>query len=296
VPTTDLGYYVFVGNQKRALARTILRLCLLVFAAAILASCHAPDASIAFIDPILAAAVPDSMEWYAAAARRVVVLPETDAAATLYADIDTMKPRAIVLSPLLGSELLPILGRDETTRVAYIGYTMPTAHSRLFSATFTAVEAAEAAASVLAARAAHQSAMLAYAVFAGYPPETSARAAEALAQAYGKAGGIDPPRVEIIAEPFSQALADRLRSLDIRAAYVSAPEGETERWMAQAFDQSAYVIAARAFPLRPALTLAKAQVVWDMKATLDDVIIRLNASQNGDKPGIWQILPSKAVP
>jgi len=248
------------------------------------------------MDPILAAAVPDSTAWYAAAARRVIVLPETDAVAALYADIDTMKPRAVVLSPLLGSEIAPILGRNETTRVAYIGYAMPTAHPRLFSATFTVVEAAEAAGTILAARAASQGTGLVYAILAGFPPGTSAVAAEALVQAYGRAGGIDAPRVEILAEPFSQQLADRLRSLDIRTAYVSAPEGETERWMAQAFDRSAYMIAARAFPLRPSLTLAKAQVVWDMKATLGAVLKRLDADQNGDNPGIWQVLASKAVP
>lgn len=264
--------------------------------AAALVSCHAHDAAIAFLDPILAAAVPEAGAWYAAAARRVVVLPETATAATLYADIDTIKPRTIVLSPLLGSELAPLLGRDETTRVAYVGYATPVAHPRLVSATFTAVEAAEAAGAVLAARMTRQGDGLAYALFAGYPPEISARAAEALLRAYGKSGGIDPPRVETLAEPFSQALADRLRSLDIRAACVLAPEGETERWIAQAFDRSAYVIAARAFPLGPALTLAKVQVVWDMRATLGDVIRRLDAGRNGDTPGLWRVLPSHAVP
>lgn len=296
MPTSELGYYVSVGNQKRALARTFLRLCRLVITVAVLASCHAPDAAIAFVDPVLAAAVPDAGAWYAEVARRVVVLPESAAAATLHADIDSSKPRTIVLSPLLGSELAAILGRNETARVAYVGYATPTAHPRLVSSTFTAVEAAEAAGAALAARPAPLNAGLAYALFAGYPPEFSARAAEALVRAYGKAGGIDPPRVEIIAEPFSQTLADRLHSLDIRAACLLAPEGEIERWISQAFDRSAYVIAARAFPLGPALTLAKAQVVWDMRSTLGDVIRRLDAGQNGDAPGIWRVLPSRAVP
>lgn len=244
----------------------------------------------------MAGAVPDATAWYAAAAGKVIVLPEANAASTLYADIDAMKPRAVVLSPLLGSEIAAILGRDDDTRVAYAGYMTPMAHPRLFSATFSTVGAAELAGTVLASRATQIGTGLEYAIFAGYPTEIATQAAESFVQAYDKAGGTEPPRVEILPEPYSQQLADRLRSLDIRAAYVSAPQGVTERWISKAFDGSAFIIVERAFPLRQTATMAAIQIIWDMKATLRLVIRRLEEGHNGDIPGVWQASSSKPGP
>jgi hypothetical protein len=276
--------------------RSVYWLFLLIFTAVALVSCNGSRAPIAFIDPVLAGAVPDSTAWYAAAASKVIVLPEAHAATTLYADIDAMKPRAVLLSPLLGSEIAAILGRDNDTRVAYAGYTTPVAHPRLFSATFSMVGAAELAGTVLASMTARTGTELIYAIFAGYPTEIATRAAESLVQAFGKAGGAEPPRVEILPEPYSQRLADRLKSLDIRAAYVSVPEGMTERWISQAFDSSAFIIAERAFPLHQTATMATVQIIWDMKATLRIVIKRLEEGQNGDIRGVWQATSSKAGP
>ena len=260
-----------------------------------LAACAAAHASIAFIDPILASAVPEAKSWYSAAARTVVVLPETGTSATLYADIEAKKPRSIALSPLLGSEIAAILGRDDHTAVVYAGPTSPEPHPRLFSATFAIDQAARMAGTMLATSAHSTSGGLVCAVFAGYQPQMAARAADAFSQAYEQAKGAAAVRLITVTEPFSQTAAEELRALDIRAAFVSAPEDETERWIAQAFDRSTMIIAARAFPVRTSLTMASVQLVWDMKTTLRLIEERLKTGKSGDNPGIWQAFPSKAT-
>lgn len=295
VPTTDPGYYDFVRKQKGAIISALLKLSLIIAATASLSACDAAYASIAFVDPILAGAVPEAKAWYAAAARTVIVLPETGTAAALYAGIEAHNPQAIVLSPLLGSEISAILERDDHTAVVYAGSTSPEPHPRLFSATFSIDEAARMAGAMLARSGHSMGGGLVCAVFAGYPPRIAAQASEAFTLSYGEAESAAAVRLITLTEPFSQMVAEQLRSLDIRAAYVSAPEDETERWIAQAFDRSTLVVTARAVPLRPTLSMAAVQLVWDMEATLRLVEQRLEAGKSGDSPGIWQVLPSNAM-
>lgn len=275
--------------------RSLLGFFLAVAAAANLSACDPARASVAYVDPILAVAVPEARSWYATAARQVVVLPETDTTAALYADIDSKKPRSIVLSPLLGSEVDAILGRDATTAVIYAGYTSPAPHPRLFTATFSITEPSRMAGTMLAAIGRASGDGLVCAVFAGFPPDAEASASEAFASACAAAGNPGAPRILTIAEPFSQALAEQLRSLDVRAAYLCAPEDQAERWLAQAFDRSATVVVARAFPLRPERTLASVQLVWDMQASLALVDSGRRAGKSGDIAGVWRALPAKST-
>ncbi len=255
----------------------------------LLASCRGPAGSVAFVDPVLAYLSPGTVRSFSSVAAEAIVLPDTGSQAALYAALDDAAPEAVFLTPLLGSEIRTILSRNGGARVAYLGTASPEPDTRLYAAVFSSADAAAAGGRLAAEEASRiggASPVRVAAVFSG-ADDTGARAA-AFVAAYASAGGIGEPIVEFSAAGFSQAVAERLRAMDVRAAYIAASPGDTERWAVEAFDPYAFVACEYALPADRPGSSADAFVAWDVARTLADLGESLSEGRPGSIPGAWK--------
>ena len=246
----------------------------------------------AFIDPVFAYAAPEAAKAFGETVRETVVLPDAGTSAALYASLDATRPSWVFLSPLLASEINGILSRDESTRVAYLGDASPSAAPRLCTATFSSVDASRLAGARAAAESMKATGLDAFGVGAVF---VEREAADAFVAAYSAAGGQGESFVEMAPYGFSQAAADRLKALDIRVGYVSASPKDSERWVRQAFDQYAFVLAEFPLPSERPVSAADALVAWDMDATLSVLHDVMTAGRDGNSPGIWRFLLLPAI-
>jgi len=255
----------------------------------LIVTCRGPAGSLAIVDPVFAYLSPESMASFATTAREMTVLPESNLSASLYAVIDTKKPETVILSPLLASEITSILGRNDETRVAYLGPAPIQPHPRLYAALFSSVDAAEMAgrlAAVEASRLSGEGLVRVAAVFSGSSEQE--KLSEAFSRSFSEEGGPGTPLVELAPAGFSQDSADRLRALDIRIAYIAASPRDTNRWIRQGFDQYSFVIAENPLPSRPTDSRPDAFVCWDIDATLDMLEKNLSDGMAGVSGGRWK--------
>lgn len=277
-------------NAARAAPRLTAALAALLLAP--IASCRGPEGSLAVIDPVFAYLSPDGAKSFGSAARDAVTLPENGASAALYAAVDSARPRIVFLSPLLSPEIQAILSRDESARVAYLGNASPRPDARLYAAVFSSADAATMAAPIVASESAKIGAEArTAAVFAGIPDADAVSAA--FIEAFKAAGGRPEPILEVSQQGFSQAVADRLKAMDIRAAYIAAPPRDAERWASQAFDLSAFVVIEQGLPPSPTVSSADAFISWDIGASLSSLAERMEEEMPGTFPGAWKSAPTE---
>jgi hypothetical protein len=238
----------------------------------------------------MAYAVPSTARLFSSVVRDVVALPESGTSAALYAGIEELSPRVVFLSPLLSSEIETILSMDPSRIVAMYGEGSPKAEPRLYVAEFSRVEAARLAGAFVAAEVNQGAAGLKVAaIFSGSTMESRRSASEAFNAAFLSAGGTGTPSLELVTEDYSHEVARKLASLDIRAAYVSAPPDTVERWVREAFDPFASIIAEYALPSDQMETHAGALVTWDVGSTLKRLSEAIEASNNERIPGTWSV-------
>jgi hypothetical protein len=253
-------------------------------------SCQSPNGTAGFIDPVFAYAVPSSARLFASEVRSVTILPDEGTSAALYASLKESSPRVVLLSPLLASEIDTILSMDESKTVAIFGEGTRKIRSRLYSAEFSSIEAARLAGSAMAtAEKTLESGTLVCALFAGASLDGSRKAATAFSEAYAASGGDENPLIEMVEEGFSQELAKKLASLDIGTAYVSTPLESTERWIREAFDSHAFIMAELPLPSERHQTLADALVIWDISSTLRLLFAGIENGNNERIAGAWKI-------
>lgn len=290
-----LGYYLPVDHINRLTASentcmVLPMLCILMTA------CQSPESSLAIIDPVFAYLSPDSVKTYASAAQEFTILPDSNASTTLYATLDTQAPKTVFLSPLLASEIEPILSRNDETRVVYLGTVHPKPHPRLLAAIFYESDAAAQGGELAAAESNRLMAKQANesppprvaAVFAGISEAESCSAA--FTKAYREAGGSGEPIIEISSQGFANSVAERLKTLDIRVGYISAAPRDAERWVRLAFDQYAYIALEYALPSRQTSSQADAFVIWDMDTTLSALVKKLSVHDSSPENGHWKIV------
>jgi len=254
----------------------------------LLASCRGPADSVAVVDPVLAYLSPAAVRSFSAVAGGATVLPETSTQAALYAALDEATPATVFLSPLLGSEIRTILSRNDGARVAYLGIASPEPDPRLYAAIFSSADAAAAGGRLAAEEASRirgDAPARVAAVFSG-AGDADERAA-AFVAAFAAAGGSGAPIVERSESGFSQAVAERLRAMDVRVAYVSAPPGDLERWAFEAFDPYAFVALEYALPADSGSS-ADAFIAWDVAGTLSLLSASLSDERPGSVPGAWK--------
>lgn len=279
------------GSVERRRSARSLRLSA-TLSAALACSCGGLAGSLAVVDPVLAYLSPAAAEAFGSYAEALVVLPDEGASAALYAAIDARAPATLFLSPLLASEIPYILARDGSTRVACVAITAPAPDPRLCAAVFSPADAA----SVAGAMAAEEAIRLAR---NASPPVVAAvlssgdEAREAFVAAYAAAGGPGEPVVELAEGGFSKAIAERLRTMDVRVAYVSVPPDQTARWLESAFDGYAFRIVAEAFPADGLRLSSDATIAWDLDATLAELAGLLRSGGSGNVPGRWKAEPSR---
>ena len=178
----------------------------------------------------------------------------------------------------------------------YLGNARPKPNPRLYAAVYSSIDAAARAGSLAAAEAARLKAELpadspppsVAAVFAG-TAELDARS-EAFLEAYRAAGGAGVPTIERSAQGFSQIVADRLKSLDIRVGYIAAAPRDAERWARQAFDQYAYLAVEYSLPSQQKSSRADSFVAWDIEETVAALRQNLSAGDARIDKGLWKIV------
>lgn len=292
-----LGYYRGVDHTDRRPATMIARF-FMAGLTVFMTACQSPAASLAIIDPVFAYISPDAVQAFSSAARELTLLPDADASATLYATLDEQDPGTVFLSPLLASAIEPILARNAETRVVYFGPLQQTPHPRLHAAVFSSADAASRGGALAAA----ETSRLLAGLPAGTPPPVVAAifagtadaetVSEAFTEAYFASGGTGEPMVEISGQGFAQAVAERLRTLDIRVGYIAAAPRDAERWVRQAFDQNAYVVMEYALPSPRATSRADVFIVWDIEETLSALVQKLPAEATGTEKGRWKTVPN----
>ncbi|MBU1078900.1 MAG: hypothetical protein KKB59_00285, partial [Spirochaetes bacterium] len=256
-------------------------------AALLAAACGRGASGLAVLDPVFAYLSPEAVRAYSGAAREVVVLPDEGASAALYAAIDAAAPETVYLSPLLASEIDSVLSRNATTRVAFLGANRPKDDPRLYAAVFSSSDAAAAAGAIAASESLkHGDAPLVAAVFSGTVDHGAA--SEAFLSSFRESGGRGEPIIETSPQGYSQAVADRLKALDIWVGYVSAAPPDTERWIRQAFDEYAFVAAEFSLPPEGTDSSASSVVSWDVEETLAAIASRLEEESAGSFPGLWK--------
>ena len=255
----------------------------------ILSSCRGPAGSVAIVDPVIAYLSPGSVRSFSSVAGKPTILPETGTQAALYAALDAATPLTVFLTPLLGNEIPAILSRNDSTRVAYLGTAAPQPDPRLYAAIFSPIDAAEAGGRLAAEEASRlrgEPPARVAAVFSG-ANDIEARA-DAFVAAFVSAGGTGEPVIEFSASGFSQAVADKLKSMDIRVAYVSSSPRDSESWTVEAFDPYAFVAAEYAMPIDRSGSSANAFIVWDIEKTLSLLGANLSKDRFGSFPGAWK--------
>ncbi len=275
-----------------ATARPRLAILASILAATLAASCGgAGSRGLALTDPVLELLSPGAEAAYRRAAGSLVTLESENLSARLYEAIDREDPAWVLLSPLLASEIRGILDSSPGIRVGWAGPAEPPPDERLALSVFDRLDAAALAAGLLAAEARRLSgtgpAPLSAAVFAG---EGAAARAEAFLDAWKAAGGPGEPVMREAQGGFSPAIASELRLLDIRAAYVSSDSGETERWLAECFDQGAFLAAETPLPSADPASKAAVMVCWDLESTLESLVGRLGRGVAGRENGVWMAL------
>lgn len=288
------------GSDARHRNPTTLRLsaALAAVAAALSFSCGALEGSLAVVDPVLAELSPDAAEAIGSYAGAIVVLPDEDASAALYAAIDARDPETLFLSPLLAAEIPYILARGGDARVACVAASAPAPDPRLCAAVFSPVDAAALAGAIAAEEAIRLSRTATPIVAAVLSSGEAAR--DAFIEAYAAAGGPGEPVVELADGGFSQAAADRLDSMDVRVAYVSVPPDQNARWLDSALGEYAFRIVAEAIPADGPLVggfvpvrSADAVIAWDLEATMAELSEFLRSGGSGTVPGRWKAVRSK---
>jgi len=271
-----------------------------VFAVVLLAfsSCGRPPAdSLAIIDPAFAYLTPEARPAFSRVARKSVWLPESEAQAALYAALDADRPALVYLTPLVSSELASILARDEGCRVAILGGAAGQAHPRLAQAAFSSSDAARLGAAALekAVRGLKDAGpeTVVVALFSG--PVAESDAPEAFRTAFEASGVAARLRLERLPEAFSQAVAERLRAEDVRAAYVSASASDLHRWAELAFDEYAYIIAEAALPDRSSSASIDRYVCWDIEASLLALADLLASGEGGTVAGLWKTASPRSI-
>lgn len=244
----------------------------------------------ALIDDGFAYLYPEAKEAFSKKVASITMLPPSGASTELYAALDEEQPNTIYLSPLLSGDIPTILSRNDTTRIAYMGTATLRQDPRLFVAHFSSSDAATMAARFMATRRETQTKpqeTLSAAVFTGNDADTIAKT---FLQAYREAGGQGEPIIKTSYEPYSQAIADELRSMDIVEAYIACPPSETARWLAQGFDPYAYILVEYALPDVHETTMASGAAAWDIEATLGSLSKIVSNGMAGQIPGTWKII------
>jgi hypothetical protein len=253
-------------------------------------SCQPPKNTAGFIDPVFAYAVPSTAKLFSAQVRHVTVLPENGTSAALYAELEHTSPRVVLLSPLLFTEIDAVLSMDESRKVAIFGEYPRPANPRLFQAIFSRTDAARLAGSTAALEARKDPAgAKVAALFAGDTQEALQAVAKAFSESFLASGGSDAPVLELSAEDFSQGIAQKMASLDVQIAYISAPPDVIGRWIREAFDPYAFIIAEIALPDEPEYTFAGTLVVWDIASTLQLLLSGIENENNALIAGKWKI-------
>ena len=300
-----LGYYRGMRQDpdpdgRRRIATSLrLKAAPAVMAAALACSCGGLDGSLAVVDPVLAYLSPGAAEAFGSYAEAVVVLPDEDASAALYAAIDSRSPETLFLSPLLVAEIPYILARGGETRVACVAAEAPASDPRVCAAVFSPVGAASVAGAVAAGEAIRLAGNAAPPIVAAVL-SSGDEARAAFVAAYAAAGGPGEPVVELADGGFSQAAADRLAAMDVRIAYVSVPPDQAARWLEAALDEYAFRIVAEAVPADGPIVAGvgparpyDVTIAWDFEATLADLTELLRSGGSGAVPGSWKAEPSR---
>lgn len=286
------------GRSRQSIRRASVLAFGVALAVALLVPCgscrRAPRDSLGLVDHAFSYLYPSASAAFGAVARRVVVLPTEEPQAALYAAVDAAKPRIVYLSPLLAAEIAPLLARDELVRVAYLGPARPATHPRLYSVAFSSDAPARLAAAELAAELSSMgdrgAGATVVALFSG--PASEGGAPEAFRSAFEASGVSARLTVERAAHGFSQAIAEALRRLDVRAAYIAAPASELERWASQAFDE--YAILAAEAPLSrpeppPGIDIL---LCWDVAASLGRLSGLVDRDGGLEVEGSWEAVRS----
>jgi hypothetical protein len=242
----------------------------------------------AVIDPVFAYLEPAAARALEKASATSIKLPAENASAALYAAVDAAAPSVVYLSPLLAAEIQPLLSRGGETKIAYVGDAEPRSDPRLYASVFSSVDAAAAAARLIAARAGGQAPQNEgrIAVVASGPD--AGAVSEAFVAAFRLAGGLGDPVIELAPQGFTQAAADRLKALDVSAAYISVQPKDIERWASLAFDRFAFVAAEYALPSLITSSSADAYLAWDVEASVAALSEALAEGASGSAPGAWK--------
>jgi hypothetical protein len=264
---------------------TIIALCLLA------ASCETPNDTVAFIDPVFAYVVPSTPKLLARIVDKVIVLPENGTSAALYAALDETSSPVVLLSPLLATEIDAILSMDDARAVLTFGEESRPAAPRLFQAAFSKKDAANLAGKAAALESRHnKTGTKTVGLFAGASEKDLRESAAAFSEGFFANGGTIDPMLEIVMDDFSQSTAQKLASMDIQIAYVSAPPDTIERWIREAFDPYSYIVAEMPLPSEKQRTLADELVVWDIASTARLLLKAAERGNNVPEAGIWRML------
>lgn len=269
-----------------------------LFACAILASCgRGEPGSAAFVDPVFAAAVPESIAAFKSVCDRVVILPEAETSATLYSTLSELKPRLVFLSPLLASEADEIAAAYPEAFIALFGWnappvarrSMPKLAEAVFARTGAASVAGRAIASAIQGKpGAHPETVIA--VFAGGGRSELSEASAAFADEFAKAGR-PSPMVEISQEAFSVEAAKRLSEVDAGFAFVSSPPDAIERWLSTAAIGAGCVAYAE-LSLPPTEPAGRTDIFvhWDLPGTFAELAGMAARGQAGLVEGKWSLV------
>lgn len=241
--------------------------------------------SLVVLDPVLPVIAPEAASALGRHGRKTMIL-SYEASENLYAVVAAETPNILFLSPLLAPELNRIVDSAPETKVLYVGSTDPAPREGLYSARFSSADAAELAGTVLASQAQTlPEGVLCVGIFTSGAEE----AAERFVSSYVAGKSVNKPIIEYIAANWSATLANRLKALDIRLAYIAIPGKDAARWAREAFAESTYVLleSALAEEVDPALD---AVLVWDIENSLQALVKTLAVTESASIGGIWKIL------
>lgn len=243
-----------------------------------------PD-SLVVLDPVLPVIAPEATATLSRYGRRTVVLPY-EASENLYTLLAAESPAIVILSPLLAPELNRILDSAPGTQVLYMGSFKPTPREGLYSADFSSADAASLAGTVLAE---HSQGLPEGILCAGIFMSGAEEAAERFVASYLAVNSGNKPIIEYIATPWSASTANRLKSLDIRQAYIAIQGKDAARWAREAFTGSSYVLLESALgkEIDPSLD---ALIVWDIEQSLKALIKALAVTESASIGGTWKLL------
>jgi hypothetical protein len=241
--------------------------------------------SLVILDPVLPVLAPEVAATIGRYGRSTITLP-FDASGTLYSAIAAEKPAVLFLSPLLAPELDRILDSSPAIRLVYAGGTASAPREGLYSAVFSSADAAGMAGTILAGK---DPTLPPDALCVAIFMNGSEEAIQRFTDSYLAAKPGNKPIIENIVTPWPTATVNRLKSLDIRQAYIAVPGKDAARWAREVLPGNSFVLMESAFGglIDPAVD---AMLVWDLDSSLKLLVNRLYASTSASISGIWRLL------